>query len=106
MFAQTAVSVSANHHVERQPPSLPNYQQALRIFDLTVELLIARVTIGQYWVAGFNDAAALLASLPLTISDFATANRHLQNAAAYCKQKEGGAATFELRSLRGFSQRL
>jgi hypothetical protein len=106
MFAQPAISASANHNVERQPQSLPSYQQELRIFDLSVELLIARATIGHFWVAGFNDAAALLASLPLPTSDFAAANRHLQNASAYCKQKEVGAATFELRSLRGYGQRL
>lgn len=106
MFAQPTVSVSPSHHIERHSQPAPSRQHALRIFDLTVELLIARAIIGEFWVAGFNDAAALLPSLPLPTSDFATANRHLQNAAAYCKQKEVGAATFELRSLRGYSQRL
>lgn len=106
MFPQPAVSVPASHNVERQRPPLPRYQQELRIFDLTIELLIARANIGHFWIAGFNDAAELLASLPLPTCDFATANRHLQNAAAYCRQKEVGAATFELRSLRGYCQRL
>lgn len=106
MFAQPAVSISASYHAERHSQPAPIRQQELRIFDLTVELLIARAIVGDFWVAGFNDAAALLASLPLTTGDFATANRHLQNAAAYCKLKEVGAATFELRSLRGYSQGL
>lgn len=101
MFAPPAVSVSANHNVERQPPPLPPYQQELRILELTIELLIAHATVGHFWVAGFDDVAALLASLPLSTSEFAAASRHLQNAAAYCRQKEVGAATFELRSLRG-----
>jgi hypothetical protein len=85
---------------------LSRLQQVLRVLDLTVDLLIARASMGEHWAAGFQEAEQYLAGLPLPSSEFARARRHLQNAAAYCEQIEFGAATFELRSLRGQLQRL
>lgn len=78
----------------------------MRILDLTVELLIARTSMGDYWAEGFRDAGNALASMPLPTTDFRSANRHLQNAICYCQKEEFGAAAFELRALRGQLQRL
>jgi hypothetical protein len=47
-----------------------------------------------------------LEALPLQSGDFAAINRHLQNAVGYCQRAEFGAATFELRVMRGQLQRL
>jgi hypothetical protein len=78
----------------------------MRLLELTVQLLIARVSMGDYWADGLEDARNLLAALPIPTPEFAKANRHLQNAIGYCIQVEFGAATFELRALRGHLQRL
>lgn len=85
---------------------LSRLQQVMRVLDLTVELLIARTSMGDYWQAGFEDAEQYMAALPLPSPDFAKARGHLHNAAVYCEQIEYGAAAFELRSLRGQLQRL
>ena len=96
------------HETVVQPAALgiSRFQQVLRVLDLTVDLLIARASMGDYWQAGFQDADQYLEALPLPSPDFAKARHHLQNAAAYCEQIEYGAAAFELRSLRGQLQRL
>jgi hypothetical protein len=96
------------HETMVQPADLgiSRYQQMLRVLDLTVDLLIARTSMGDFWQAGFQDADQYLAAVPLPSPDFAKARHHLHNAAAYCEQIEFGAAAFELRSLRGQLQRL
>ena len=91
---------------EQSSAGLSRFQQVVRVLDLTVDLLIARTSMGDFWSAGFQDAEQYLGALPLPSPDFAKARRHLQNAAAYCEQIEFGAAAFELRSLRGQLQRL
>ncbi|HEX6961745.1 MAG TPA: hypothetical protein VF175_07755 [Lacipirellula sp.] len=95
------------HEKAAQPaaPALSRVQQLLRVLDLTVDLLIARASMGDYWRAGFEDAEQYMAALPLPSADFAKARHHLHNAAVYCEQIEYGAAAFELRSLRGQLQR-
>jgi len=92
--------------VDRPKPSPTTYDGRLRVLDLTVELLIARTLMGNVWADGFRDAGYLLASAPLTADDFAAASRHLENAIDYCREKEFGAAAFELRALRGILQRI
>jgi hypothetical protein len=78
----------------------------MRVLELTVQLLIARTSMSDYWAEGLKDVGNLLAALPIATVEFANANRHLQNAVGYCQQQEFGAATFELRALRGRLQRL
>jgi hypothetical protein len=97
---------SANGQVEHHSPVLSQYEQRMRILELTVQLLIARTSVGDYWAEGLKDTGNLLAALPIPTAVFAVANRNLQNAVGYCQQAEYGAATFELRALRGQLQRL
>jgi hypothetical protein len=85
---------------------LSESQQRLRVLELSVHLLIARTKSGDFWVDGFRDTAKLFETIPLTTSEFDSARRHLQNACAYSRAREFGAATFELRIVRGILQRL
>jgi hypothetical protein len=85
---------------------LIEYQQRMRVLDLTIDLLIARTSLRDYWAEGFEDAGRLLASTGLPTAEFAHANRCLQNAADYSQEEEFGAAAFELRALRSQLQRL
>jgi hypothetical protein len=86
--------------------TLSETEQRLRVLERSVGLLIARTKIGEFWADGFSDVARFLKSLPLATSEFHSARRHLQNALGYCQLKESGAATFELRVVRGILQRL
>lgn len=81
-------------------------QLQTRVLELTVQLLIARAGLGEYWEAGVREVAILLAAMPFTTTEFATARQQLKNAEHYCRQCEFGAATFEFRSLRGKIARL
>jgi hypothetical protein len=91
-----------NHTGPPAGPFVPSEsEQRVRVLELSVELLLARTKISDFWIAGFHDAARLLESVPLPTADFRTAKRHLSNAMAYCRQNEFGAAAFELRTLRG-----
>jgi hypothetical protein len=47
----------------------------------------------------------LLSTLSIPRDELESATRHLQNAISYCQENEFGAATFELRALRGHLQR-
>ena len=106
MNSHPSSTVTHNGKVERSTPVLSQYEQRMRVLELSVQLLIVRTSIGDYWSEGLQDAGNLLAALPLPTAEFASANRHLQNAIGYCQQEEFGAATFELRALRGQLQRL
>jgi len=104
-----AIVLNGISHQDRtaySPPALSEPEQRMRVLELSVQLLIARVSISDYWQEGFQDAAKLLAAVPLATSEFESASRHLQHANAYCRQNEFGAAAYELRSLRGRLQRL
>lgn len=106
MIAQPLVPVLRNGATERNPIELSPNQQRMRVLELTLQLLIARTSYGEYWTAGLGDVGRLLASLPNRTAEFMSATRHLKNAASYCQENEFGAATFELRALRGYLQRL
>jgi hypothetical protein len=106
MIPKSLSTVSHNGKVEHRTPMLSRHEQRLQILELTVQLLIARTGFGDYWSDGLMEVRNLLASLRLPPTELATANRHLQNAVDYCQQGEFGAATFELRALRGQLQRL
>ncbi len=73
----------------------------VRTMELTLELLIIRVSRGDYWERGFQIAAKLMAALPVATNVYASTRGHLTNASAYCRAGEYGAAAFELRMLRG-----
>jgi hypothetical protein len=88
------------------PPVLSEAQQRLRVLELTIHLLVARTTSGDFWVDGFVEARRLLETVPLTTSEFDLARVHLQNAHSYGQRHEFGAAAFELRIVRGIVQRL
>jgi len=49
----------------------------------------------------FDDAQRALATLPVPTPRFALASHRLDNARAYCAQRERGAAVYELRILHG-----
>jgi hypothetical protein len=106
MIFQPPVAENHNGKVIHRTIALSPYQQRMRVLELTVQLLIARTSMGDYWAEGLRDVAKLLAALPIPTAEFASATRHLQNAVSYCQENEFGAATFELRALRGYLQRL
>ncbi len=106
MISQSTRLVTHNGELQHGTPVLSQFEQRLRVLELTVQLLIARTSTGDYWAEGLRDVGDLLAALPIPTAEFALANRHLQNAVGYCQQEEFGAATFELRALRGQLQRL
>jgi hypothetical protein len=84
-----------NHHAATET------ELRMHVLELSIELLIARSKVCDYWAQGYADAAHLLESVPLTTSTFESARRRMANAAAYSEQGEFGAAAFELRAVRG-----
>jgi hypothetical protein len=52
------------------------------------------------WPDSYIDAEALLESVPLATDEFLAAKLHLRNAQNYLRDKEFGAACFELRQVR------
>jgi hypothetical protein len=106
MIVTTERVGSNNGEVQHAPHVLSEFDQRLRVLEYTVQLLVVRTSIGDFWPQGFRDVEDRLAALPLPTDEFALANCHLQNAANYCRQSEYGAATFEVRALRGILQRL
>jgi hypothetical protein len=82
------------------------YDRRLRVLDLTVELLIARTSLEDFWEVGFQDVGKLLVTVKFPVTGRMCANRRLQNGLSYCQQREFGAAAFELRVLRGQLQSL
>lgn len=95
----------------RRQESTPRYQltetqQRQRVLELSVSLLIVRTEIGELWSEGFAEVTRFLEAVPLPTSDFRSAKSHLQNALDYCHCEEFGAATFELRVVRGILQKL
>jgi hypothetical protein len=106
MIAQPWVQMASVGRADALGGRLNEYQQQMRVLDLTVDLLIARTSVRDYWAEGFRDAGKMLAATGLSTTEFAHANRSLQNAADYSQQEEFGAAAFELRALRSQLQRL
>jgi len=76
-----------------------------RVLELSVGLLIARTEIGETWTVGFADVEVFLEAVPLATAEFRSAQSHLENALNYCRVQEFGAATFELRVVRGILQK-
>jgi hypothetical protein len=106
MLSQTLATVSNNGKAEHCAPSLSRDQLRMRMVELTVQLLIVRTSLADFWNEGFKDVWNWLTELPLSVVEITSARQHLQNAISYCRQEEFGAATFELRALRGQLQRL
>ena len=99
-------STSEYRQTEHLLPDLSAYDQRMRVLELTVQLLIARTNSGDYWPEGIHDVEHLLGAIPIPTMEFVAANGHLHNALSYCEQEEFGAATFELRALRGQLNRI
>jgi hypothetical protein len=106
MVAPAIRIVAEKGRFEHASPELTQYEQRMRVLEITVQLLITRVSMGDYWSDGIEDVRNLLQALPIPTYAFTRTIRNLQNAVFYCRQKEFGAATFELRSLRGHLHRL
>ena len=106
MISLTSPTVIHNGKVEHSEPASSQYEQRIRVLEHYVQLLIVRTSMGDYWAEGLHDVANLLAALPFPTGEFSSVKRHLQNAVDYCQQEEFGAATFELRVVRGHLQRL
>ena len=104
MFSQS-ITVEHNGKTQHATVALSQYEQRMRVLELTVQLLIARTSMGDFWIEGLREVGKLLQTLPLPTAEFEAAVRHLENAIGYCQEKEFGAATFELRALRGHLQR-
>jgi hypothetical protein len=99
-------TINGNGKVDKKGKVLSESEQVLRVLKLSVAILIARTKILDFWAEGFEDAATLLDAVPLATSRLDSAKSHLANANVYCRQIEFGAATFELRALRGRLQSL
>ena len=95
-----------NGKINKKGNVLSESQQVLRVLKLSVAILIARTKNRDFWAEGFEDAVTLLNAAPLATSRFDSAKSHLANASVYCRQFEFGAATYELRALRGRLQGL
>jgi hypothetical protein len=80
--------------------------QRIFVAELSIQVLIEQTKLRRFWQPGYDEAARLLQTLPLTTAKFDLANRHLLNANRYSRDGEFGAASFELRMLRGCVQRL
>jgi hypothetical protein len=106
MIAQLSRTSAHNYSTSFARTVLSNDEQRMRVFDLTVALLIARAGMADYWSEGFRDAENLLAAISLPAAEFRSANCRLQNAIFYGRRNEFGAAAFELRALRGKLQML
>jgi hypothetical protein len=106
MIAQPSHTDSPNGKTSHNAPVLSEFDHRLRVLELTVQLLIARTSMGDYWSVGLQEARRILAAVPLPTAEFASASQHLKNAVKYCQEEEFGAATFELRALRGQLHRL
>ena len=96
---------------DRLQAPIPQYtlseaERRLRVLELSVGLLTARTENGETWTEGFTDVGVFLEAVPLATAEFRTAKSHLDNALAYCLAQEFGAATFELRVVRGLLQKL
>jgi hypothetical protein len=101
MNSQPSTQVARSGKGDHPAPVLSQFEQRMRVLELTVQLLIVRTSMGDYWADGLRDAAELVAALPLLTIEYASISRHLRNALDYCEQLEFGAATFELRAMRG-----
>ncbi|MGD9637301.1 MAG: hypothetical protein AB7G28_18880 [Pirellulales bacterium] len=86
--------------------ALAEWQQRQRALELSVGLLIVRTELGEVWTEGFAEATRFLEAMPLATAEFRSAQSHLQNAREYCDLREFGAATFELRVVRGILEKL
>ena len=86
--------------------SLSEAERQQRVLELSVGLLIARTEVGETWTEGFADVEVFLEAAPLATAEFRSAKSRLQNALNYCQIQEFGAATFELRVVRGMLQKL
>ena len=101
MIAQQSPMNAHNGEFDHTRSFLSKYEQRMRVFDLTVALLIARAGMADFWAEGFQDASKLLAAMSLPTAEFTSANWNLQNAIGYCQREEFGAAAFELRACAG-----
>src|SRR6478609_7854202 len=84
VIAQTSFLATECDQVEQCTFVLSQYEQRMRILELTVQLLIARTSAGQYWSEGLKDAEELLTALPIQSAEFECIYRHLENAIGYC----------------------
>jgi hypothetical protein len=87
-------------------PEKSEFEHRLRAVELYVELLITRFKTGDYWPQGIADVATFLATMPFPTGEYYSMSQHLENAEDYGRQNEFGAATFELRILRGHLQKI
>jgi hypothetical protein len=106
MIAFPIANQNGQEHSEITFAAPTRLEQQIRVLELTVQLLIARACLGESWEAGVHETATLLAAMPFTTAEYASARQHLKNAEQYCLEYEFGAATFEFRSLRGKIARL
>ena len=106
MISQDLSTLNQECSRKLKAPLLSEYEQRLRVLELTVDVLIARAQMKDYWAEGIQAVEEILESLPLSTFEYASLSQSLKNAVKYCQIKESGAATFELRVLRGKLQRL
>jgi hypothetical protein len=101
------------HRTYRQALSLAAPARPLSELEALIAALEARLIQAEQELtrsgnlAGFfGTIAKLLESLPLTTAEFSLAKNHLNNAILYNRQRECGAASFELSMIFGLLNRL
>jgi hypothetical protein len=80
--------------------------QRIIVAEHGIQLLIEQAKLRNCWEPGYEEMARLIEALPLPTAEFELAKRHLENALEYSRNGEFGAASFELRMVRGCVQRL
>ena len=73
----------------------------LVLMNQLIHLLIEQATARQTWPQVYRRALRVLDTVPMGTADYDLAVRRLSNALTYSSREEFGAATFELRMLRG-----
>jgi hypothetical protein len=106
MNSDSLTTIDGRLHSPIPQYTLSEAERRQRVLELSVELLIVRTDIGETWTEGFADVGVFLEAVPLATAEFRSAKSHLKNARNYCRVQEFGAATFELRVVRGILQRL
>lgn len=102
---KTAISGTLAQHAADSRVSAEGYVSPLLervlVMDRVVDLLLQTAKARIHWPEFYAKAVGVLASLALATDEYDLAFARLLNAKRYASRDEFGAATFELRQLRG-----
>ena len=71
------------------------------LMNRVVDLMIEKTKLHEFWPELYPRASQVLSILPLSKPEYVVASSRLKNALQYAMACEYGAATLELRMLRG-----